>query len=93
MKNWKTADGQMGGLPSLMNTYGVWYNIDAFKAAGVPEPKAGWTWDDMYAAADKLATRAAPSTAWSRTSDRARRALHASACTPCPPAARRSPTT
>lgn len=54
MENWKTADGQMGGLPSLMNVSGVWYNADAFKAAGLPEPKAGWTWDEMYAAAAKL---------------------------------------
>ena len=43
IENWKTADGQMGGLPSLMNVSGVWYNADAFKAAGLPEPKAGWT--------------------------------------------------
>jgi ABC-type glycerol-3-phosphate transport system substrate-binding protein len=57
MENWKTADGLMGGLPSLMNTYGVWYNVDAFKAAGIPEPKAGWTWDDMYSAAGKLANK------------------------------------
>jgi ABC-type glycerol-3-phosphate transport system substrate-binding protein len=57
MENWKTSDGQMGGLPSLMNTYGVWYNADAFKAAGLPEPKAGWTWDEMYAAAGKLANK------------------------------------
>ncbi|HET6296096.1 MAG TPA: extracellular solute-binding protein [Kribbella sp.] len=57
MENWKTADGLMGGLPSLMNTYGVWYNADAFKAVGLAEPKAGWTWDDMYAAAGKLANK------------------------------------
>ncbi|MFF1821949.1 ABC transporter substrate-binding protein [Kribbella sp. NPDC058245] len=52
--NWTTADGQMGGLPSLMNTYGVWYNADAFTAAGVTIPKGGWTWDEMYSAAAKL---------------------------------------
>jgi ABC-type glycerol-3-phosphate transport system substrate-binding protein len=57
MDNWKTADGQMGGLPSLMNTYGVWYNADAFTAAGLPLPKAGWTWDEMYADAAKLANK------------------------------------
>ncbi|WSQ07871.1 extracellular solute-binding protein [Streptomyces sp. NBC_01231] len=54
IKNWKTADGKIGGVPSLLNTYGIWYDSDAFKAAGVPVPAAGWTWDDMYAAADKL---------------------------------------
>jgi len=57
MENWKTADGQMGGLPSLMNTYGVWYNEDAFTKAGIAVPKAGWTWDDMYSAAAKLANK------------------------------------
>jgi ABC-type glycerol-3-phosphate transport system substrate-binding protein len=54
MKNWKTADGKIGGVPSLMNTYGIWYDIDAFKAAGIPVPAAGWTWDQMYEAAAKL---------------------------------------
>ncbi|MEV4448116.1 extracellular solute-binding protein [Streptomyces mirabilis] len=54
MKNWKTADGKIGGVPSLMNTYGIWYDIDAFKAAGIPVPAAGWTWDQMYDAAAKL---------------------------------------
>ncbi len=54
IENWKTADGQMGGLPSLMNTYGVWYNADAFTAAGLQIPKDGWTWDEMYTAATKL---------------------------------------
>ncbi len=57
VQNWKTADGKMGGLPSLMNTYGVWYNADAFKAAGLAEPKAGWTWDDMFTAAKTLANK------------------------------------
>ena len=55
--NWKTADGKMGGLPSLVNTYGIWYDADAFAKAGVPLPKAGWTWDDMFSAASKLANR------------------------------------
>ncbi|MFE2427488.1 ABC transporter substrate-binding protein [Streptomyces sp. NPDC059373] len=54
MKNWKTADGRIGGVPSLMNTYGIWYDIDAFKAAGIPVPASGWTWDQMFQAADKL---------------------------------------
>ncbi len=57
VQNWKTADGKMGGLPSLMNTYGVWYNADAFAAAEVPLPEAGWTWDDMFAAAKQLANK------------------------------------
>jgi multiple sugar transport system substrate-binding protein len=54
IENWKTADGKMGGLPSLMNTYGVWYNADAFAAAGLAVPTAGWTFDQLYDAAGKL---------------------------------------
>ncbi|MER5756001.1 extracellular solute-binding protein [Streptomyces sp. NPDC002088] len=52
--HWTTADGKIGGVPSLMNTYGIWYDIDAFKAAGILVPAAGWTWDQMYDAAAKL---------------------------------------
>jgi ABC-type glycerol-3-phosphate transport system substrate-binding protein len=54
MKNWTTADGKIGGVPSLMNTYGIWYNADAFKTANLPLPKAGWTWDEMYTDAKTL---------------------------------------
>ena len=57
VQNWKTADGKMGGLPTLMNAYGIWYNADAFAAASVPLPKAGWTWDDMFSAAKALANK------------------------------------
>ncbi|HLZ63468.1 MAG TPA: sugar ABC transporter substrate-binding protein [Ktedonosporobacter sp.] len=44
--NWKN-NGHLFGLPSLMNTYGVWYNADLFQAAGLPLPKAGWTYQEM----------------------------------------------
>jgi ABC-type glycerol-3-phosphate transport system substrate-binding protein len=55
MENWKTGDGKVGGVPSLMNTYGIWYNADAFAAAGVTVPAAGWTWDQMFSDAAALA--------------------------------------
>jgi multiple sugar transport system substrate-binding protein len=47
-------DGKRYQLPSQFNTMGIWYNADLFKQAGVPEPKADWTWDDFHAAAEKL---------------------------------------
>lgn len=47
-------NGKLYGLPSLMNTYGFFYNEDAFKAANVPLPKAGWTYQDFFTAAQKL---------------------------------------
>jgi len=34
-------------LPTLMNTYGFWYNADLFAKAGLPLPKPGWTYDEM----------------------------------------------
>ncbi|GCE10196.1 ABC transporter substrate-binding protein [Tengunoibacter tsumagoiensis] len=55
VKNWYSADGsKLYGLPTLMNTYGYFYNADLFTAANVPLPKAGWTYDDMFAAAKTL---------------------------------------
>jgi multiple sugar transport system substrate-binding protein len=46
--NWKVGDsGKLFGLPTLMNTYGVWYNADAFQAAGLQLPKPGWTYQEM----------------------------------------------
>ncbi|MDQ0955240.1 ABC-type glycerol-3-phosphate transport system substrate-binding protein [Streptomyces phaeochromogenes] len=59
MKNWKTADGKIGGVPSLLNTYGIWYDVDAFKAAGISVPAAGWTWDQMFDAAAELHAKGA----------------------------------
>lgn len=44
--NWKN-NGKLFGLPTLMNTYGIWYNSDMFVKAGLPLPKAGWTYDEM----------------------------------------------
>ena len=53
LDRWTTENG-LGGLPSLRNVYGVWYNADLFKQAGLDVPKPDWTWDDMYEAAGKL---------------------------------------
>src|SRR5687767_4882531 len=38
-------------LPQNISSLVVQYNKDMFKAAGVAEPKEGWSWDDMVAAA------------------------------------------
>jgi len=47
-------DGTLTCLPQNISSLVVYYNKDLFKEAGVPEPKAGWRWDDMVAAAKKL---------------------------------------
>ena len=41
-------------LPQNISSLVVYYNKDLFKEAGVAEPKEGWKWDDMVAAAKKL---------------------------------------
>ncbi len=47
-------NGKQMGLPALLNCYGVFYNKKTLAGAGVTEPKAGWSYDDLFAAADKL---------------------------------------
>lgn len=52
--NTAKIDGKTYGLPVGFTTHVVFYNKDMFAAAGVPEPKAGWTWDDLRADAAKF---------------------------------------
>jgi multiple sugar transport system substrate-binding protein len=59
---WKTSDGKLTGIPTLANTYGFFYNADTFTAAGIPVPKAGWTWDDFFTDIAKLKAAAPSST-------------------------------
>ena len=47
-------NGTLTCLPQNISSLVVYYNKDLFKAAGVAEPKEGWTWADMVAAAKKL---------------------------------------
>jgi multiple sugar transport system substrate-binding protein len=55
LKNWYSADGsKLYGLPTLMNTYGYFYNEDMLKAAGVPIPTTSWTYDNLFVAAKAL---------------------------------------
>ncbi|MHA7270711.1 ABC transporter substrate-binding protein [Arthrobacter sp. HLT1-20] len=41
-------------LPYGLSTMLMYYNKDAFKAAGVDEPKDGWTTDEFVSAAEKI---------------------------------------
>jgi len=50
-------DGKTIGLPGLLNAYGIFYNKDAFKKAGLAEPKIGWTWQDLFNDAQKLSSK------------------------------------
>jgi len=50
----KLADGGMYGLPVLVPPSSIYYNKDIFDKFGVPYPKDGMTWDDMYELVKKL---------------------------------------
>ncbi len=49
-----TYDGKLYGMPKDINAFGLFYNKDLFKQAGVDFPDASWTWDDVISAAQKL---------------------------------------
>jgi multiple sugar transport system substrate-binding protein len=49
-----TVDGQVYGIPALIDNLAIVYNKDLFEAAGVDEPTADWTWDDFRTAAKAL---------------------------------------
>ncbi|MEQ4304580.1 sugar ABC transporter substrate-binding protein [Plantactinospora sp. B6F1] len=40
------VDGALYGVPVGGNTWSMYYNPAIFAKAGVPEPAAGWTWQD-----------------------------------------------
>ncbi|HWU58442.1 MAG TPA: extracellular solute-binding protein [Microbacteriaceae bacterium] len=48
LEMWRTESGKLSGIPTLANTYGFFYNKAAFDKAGLPVPKIGWTYDDMF---------------------------------------------
>ena len=51
------VDNKRYGLPIDLGTEAVFYNKDLLAAAGLPEPKSDWTWDDLWAMATKLTTQ------------------------------------
>ena len=48
------VDGKLYALTKDYATLAIFYNKDLFKAAHVPFPKAGWTWNDFVQDARKL---------------------------------------
>ncbi|HEX3814194.1 MAG TPA: sugar ABC transporter substrate-binding protein [Mycobacteriales bacterium] len=54
---YRTPDGKVYGIPNEANTYGVFYNADLFKQAGVALPTGNWTWNDLFADAKALTVR------------------------------------
>ena len=48
------VNGKHYGLAIDMGTSAVYYDKDVFDAAGVPYPKPGWSWNDLWSTASKL---------------------------------------
>ena len=53
---WQAAwwQDRMWMVPANAELNVIFYSREAFRAAGLPEPQAGWTWDDLTAAANTL---------------------------------------
>lgn len=49
-----SVKGKVRAAPALLDSLCVVYNKKLLAAAGVPAPKAGWTWDDFVTTAQKL---------------------------------------
>jgi multiple sugar transport system substrate-binding protein len=66
-----TIDGKVRAVPAMIDSLAVVYNKKLLKAAGVAEPKAGWTWDDYRAMAAKLtdSSKGTFGTGWPATGD------------------------
>ena len=49
-----TIKGGTWLLPRYLNVQILTYNKELFKLANVPEPKPGWTWNDLFGAAQQI---------------------------------------
>lgn len=49
--------GGLRMLPRYLNVQVLSYNKDLFSLANLPEPKAGWTWNDLLGAAEQIARK------------------------------------
>ena len=49
-----TYDDQLQCIPQNASSLAVYYNVDAFKEAGIEPPTDSWTYDEFIAAAEKL---------------------------------------
>jgi multiple sugar transport system substrate-binding protein len=66
-----TIDGKVRAVPAIIDSMAIVYNKKLFAQAGVPAPKAGWTWDDYVATAKKMtnAGKGVFGTGWPATGD------------------------
>ncbi|KHK95743.1 hypothetical protein LK09_18095 [Microbacterium mangrovi] len=52
--NLYTVDGHFYGVPKDFDTIGLYYNKSLLAKAGVAEPTASWTWDDLKTNGKKI---------------------------------------
>jgi multiple sugar transport system substrate-binding protein len=66
-----TIDGKVRAVPAIIDSMAVVYNKKLFAKAGIPAPKAGWTWDDYRAIAKQLTDSGSGTfgTGWPATGD------------------------
>lgn len=62
--------GKLYDLPYALGAPVLVYNREMFQAAGVPLPRAGWTWDDFRTAAKRLTSGSGERKVWGLASDR-----------------------
>lgn len=55
--NYNSIDGQIYGVPVGFTTHALFYNKDLFAQAGIDEPTADWTWDDLKEAAKTISEK------------------------------------
>ncbi|MGZ6213787.1 MAG: ABC transporter substrate-binding protein [Candidatus Limnocylindria bacterium] len=61
--------GKIVGVPALVDNLSLVYNTKLFRAAGIPYPTAGWTWDDFRAAAKRLTDPSRKQFGWAYVAD------------------------
>ncbi|RLL69470.1 ABC transporter substrate-binding protein [Streptomyces sp. Z26] len=66
-----TLNGRLRAAPALLDALCVVYNKKLFRAAGVPFPEPGWSWDEFVATARRLTDtgRGVFGTGWPGTGD------------------------
>ncbi|MFD5073957.1 ABC transporter substrate-binding protein [Streptomyces sp. NPDC058371] len=66
-----TVNGRVRAAPAVLDSLAVVYNRKLFREAGLPYPRAGWSWDEFAKTARKLtdAGRGVFGTGWPGTGD------------------------
>lgn len=52
--NWFVREGKRIAVPKYSSPMVLYYNVDAFKEAGLSYPDKNWTWDDLLNVSQKL---------------------------------------